>query len=167
MVVMDPSPCEQTERTLAWLYGELPEAEEGVQLAHVAGCSACSALVETHESVAALVATGRPGVRGVQVEPPVASTPEAPVQSGRSWRVVAMAAGVLLAAAALLSMGNGLFPSDGPPPPVAVAPLPVPEVEPVAALGEPAVFAAPLDSDLDALDEDVDALFADLDLETL
>ena len=74
---------------------------------------------------------------------------------------------LILVAGALLSVSNGLFTSDGGPSEVAVNPMPVPDVEPVAVLDVPSVFTDPLDADLDALDDDVDALFADLDLETL
>ncbi len=153
--------CEQTERTLLWVYGELPDAEDAAHLAHVGRCASCQAVVAEHEAVGALLA-GAASADAIAADPV-----EAPVQTSRSWGVPALA----LAAAALLTVCGAVWMASGPavPPPEPVATVPelrdvARPAEPVADLSEPRMGSyGTYAGDLDALDADLDALDADLD----
>lgn len=130
--------------TVAWLYGEGPEAHG----AHVASCADCTDVLVEHESVLAAVA---PVARQLSAEPP-----RAPARrSVLGWS----AALGLLAAAALLFVLPRQAPTDAP---EAVA----------VALDTDAVARHSPDLLTDALDSDLDALGAEvvllsLDLSTL
>ena len=131
-----------TTTTIAWLYGEADEAHA----LHVADCAACTAVADEHELVMSVVVPVLP--RGKAPE-----LPEAPAWRSPSW----WAAGVLLAASALLALRIGTAPVS-----VSV-PEPTSTATTVAALEvEPAsVWSGELEAELDDLDASLDALAAD------
>lgn len=139
--------CVHTETTtLLWLYGELDGDTEAHAL-HVAGCGDCSAAVELHSDVVAVVAPVLPSVSGAT-----------PVRAANNTRWFALAA----TAAALVFVTLAALPRSAP---VTVPQVPTPAL---AAASGPVLGARAsideFDPDFQDLDQRLDALEADLDL---
>lgn len=111
------------------------ELDDDAHAAHVAVCEDCQAVLADHELVAAAM--------------PVAA-PSIPEPANKPWRWALLAA----AAAAAVAAGWWLAPRPAAPDDTAVA---------VAPALDDQLFAADIDSELDALDADLERLAADLE----
>ncbi len=145
--------CPQSESTLLWLYGDVPDAPTD----HLAQCAECQQLVAEHEAVVsalgpALGALSEPG--GV-----------APVAANLRWRAVRAVATVAVGIAAV-GLWTMRAPSPDPPEGARVAVEAGPAAVVDTAVAQVGVrIDDGVDLRLDDLEWEVDALT--LDLETL